>query len=87
MLRGGIKLELLSPIKDKKSPVDSYLNAIGNTPYHICYRVDDIWSGIDEFQEKGFTLMGYPAESVPLGGYVVFLYSLEVGLVELFCKM
>lgn len=83
---GGVKLELLSPIEGKKSPIDSYLKIIGSAPYHICYRVDDIWKGIDELQNKGFTLINDPADSVPLKGKVAFLYSPEIGLTELFCR-
>ena len=73
-------------MEGRKSPIDNYLKTIGNTPYHICYRVDNIWQGIEELQSKGFTLLGNPAESIPLGGDVVFLYSTEIGLTELFCK-
>lgn len=83
---GGVKIELLSPIVGKRSPVDSYLKFIGNTPYHICYRVDDIWIEIETLQAKGFVVIDNPAESVPLGGNVAFLYSSEIGLVELFCE-
>lgn len=81
-----MKLELLSPIEGRKSPIDSYLNTIGNTPYHICYRADDIWQGIEKLQSMGFTLLENPAESIPLGGDVAFLYSSEIGLTELFCE-
>ena len=79
----GIRIELLSPVKGERSPIDGYLQKIGSTPYHICYRVDNMDTAIEELRYQGFTLMGYPDCSVPLGGKVCFLYSSELGIVEL----
>lgn len=81
--RDGYKVELLAPLQGIKSPVDGYLQKIGSTPYHICYRVTNMDLAILALQNKGFTLMGYPAPSIPLGGNVCFLYSDEIGIVEL----
>lgn len=83
MGRYDIKIELLSPIAGRKSPVDGYLQKLGSTPYHICYQVDDIDVSVEKLQNIGFTLLGFTAPSVPLGGDVVFLYSPEIGIVEL----
>ncbi len=80
---GGYKVELLAPLKDKKSPIDGTLKKMGSTPYHICYQVMGMGKAIEKLQDAGYTMMGYPAPSEPLGGEVCFLYSSEIGIVEL----
>lgn len=81
-LKDGTRIELLSPPADKKSPVDTYLKKIGSTPYHICYKSDDISTSVKELQENGFTLIGAVAPSIPLGGDVCFMYSNTIGMIE-----
>ena len=56
---------------------------MGSTPYHICYQVKGMKTALEEIQRMGFTLMGYPAPSDPLDGEVCFLYSTEIGIIEL----
>ena len=80
---GGVKVELLAPLNNEKSPVDGYLSKLGSTPYHICYEVCEIDGAVSELQDKGFTILGVPAYSVPLEGTVCFLYSPEIGLIEI----
>ena len=80
---GDFRVELLAPLEGQKSPIDSYLNKIGSTPYHICYRVTDMAESITRLKEAGFTLLGEPLPSVPLHGDVCFLYANEIGLIEL----
>lgn len=80
---GGVRVELLAPLPEKKSPIDGYLKKIGNTPYHLCYQVDNMDVCVAELQNAGFTMLGTPAPSVPLGGDVCFLYSMEIGMIEL----
>lgn len=84
-LLGGVKVELLEPLPGKRTPIDGYINKIGSTPYHICYEVECMEESIIALQQMGFTLIGSPAPSLPLGGDVCFLYSLEVGMIELIC--
>lgn len=81
--RGGVKVELLAPLDGVKSPIDGYLKKTGSTPYHICYQTGNMDGAIKRLLELGFTQMGYPAPSIPLGGNVCFLYSAEIGVVEL----
>ncbi len=76
-------IELLVPIDGQKSPVDGYLQKMGATPYHICYQVVDMENAVKELQDIGFTQLGYPAPSEPLEGEVCFLYSNEIGMLEL----
>ena len=79
----GIRIELLSPVVYKKSPVDTYLRKFGSTPYHICYKTTDINDSVKKLQENGYTLIGSVAPSVPLGGDVCFMYCQEIGMIEL----
>ena len=80
---GGCKVEILAPLCGVKSPIDGTLKKMGSTPYHICYQVKDMDSALEKMQSVGYTMMGYPAPSEPLGGDVCFLYSPEIGIVEL----
>lgn len=82
-VKNDIRIEILAPSEGKKSPIESYLNKIGSTPYHICYKTENIEETINELQNEGFTLLGKPAPSVPLGGDVCFMYSNVIGLIEL----
>lgn len=80
---GGWKVELLSPVSGEKSPIDGILSKIGSAPYHICYKVSDIKGAVSYLQGEGFTLLSDPAPSEPLNGMVCFLYSGEIGIIEL----
>lgn len=80
---GEVKVEILAPLDGTKSPIDGTLKKMGSTPYHICYKVKSMESVLEKMQNIGYTLMGYPAPSKPLGGDVCFLYSAEIGIVEL----
>lgn len=81
----GYRIELVSPLdKEKESPVDTYLGNIGPTPYHICYRSDDLDREIENLKTKGFKVIKDPARAVAFGGKrVVFLMSLGIGLMEI----
>ena len=80
---GGVQIELLSPIQGKKSPIDGVLEKNGSTPYHVCYRVTDIDRAVDKLRESGFLPIDVPAKSEPLGGEVCFMFSPEIGIIEL----
>lgn len=80
---GAVKVELLSPVDNIKSPIDNYLSKIGSTPYHICYEVDDMERCVQELQDIGFTLVSRPDVSLPLKGTICFMYSEIIGLCEL----
>lgn len=80
---GGVTVELLSPLEGMVSPIDEILKKNGPMPYHICYRCDDIDETVEELRNIGFIQIGSVARSEPLNGNVVFLYSSEIGVVEL----
>lgn len=83
--KDGYCIELVSPLdKNKRSPVGSFLQKVGSTPYHICYRSKDLYREIEELIQKGFKVIIPPSEAIAYGGKkVVFMMNLEVGLIEI----
>ena len=87
----GVRIEIRSPLKDTKSdtksnpksPIDSILAKNGATPYHICYCVNNINKTADELRNAGFLPIGSVAKSEPLGGNVCFMFSSDIGVIEL----
>lgn len=79
----GYRVELVAP-KGEGSPVDMHLSKIGPTPYHICYKSDDIEADIERLKTSRFKVAIPLAPTIAFGGKrVVFLYSLSVGLIEI----
>ena len=80
---GMPRIELLSPIGED-SPVARTLEASGVAPYHICYEVDDMTEAIKGLKSQHFILLKKPVPACAIGSRAVcFLYSKNVGLVEL----
>jgi methylmalonyl-CoA/ethylmalonyl-CoA epimerase len=76
-------IELIAPLNDN-SPVDNILSKIGNTPYHICYEVDDLSYQIKRFSDEGYLLIEDAKEALGVDNHrVAFLFSSKVGLIEL----
>lgn len=68
----------------KDSVIANLQKRVGNSPYHICYEVDDILDAIDFFQDKNFVLFQELHEAVALGKRrVTFLYNRQIGMIEL----
>lgn len=79
----GYRVELVSSISEG-SPVDLLLEKTGPTPYHICYKSNEIEADIERLQKNRFKVTIPLAPAVAFGGKrVVFLYSLGVGLIEI----
>ncbi len=77
------RVELVSPISEG-TPVDEFLKKVGPSPYHICYKSNDIESDIERLKQKRFKVTIPLAPAIAFGSKrVVFLYSLSVGLVEI----
>ena len=79
------KIELVAPLNaGSPSPVDTYLQKIGCSTYHVCYDVDDIEQAVEDLFDEGFKPLFEPVESVAMDGYkICYLYHLHVGLIEL----
>jgi methylmalonyl-CoA/ethylmalonyl-CoA epimerase len=81
--KDGLRIELLSPADDH-SPINSYLNKIGNTPYHICYHTPDLEKTIRELRQLKFIVVEKAGASPAFDGKkVAFLYHIHYGLLEL----
>lgn len=80
----GYRIELISPFqKSIESSVDAYLQKIGPTPYHICYRSDSFDEDLEKLRQQGFKVTIAPRPAKAFGGKrVVFLMNLQVGLIE-----
>ena len=76
-------VELISPLNEG-SPITTYLNKIGNTPYHICYETDDIENTILELKKQRYRVVEKPSEAIAINNQrVAFLYQPKYGLLEL----
>ena len=81
--KGAPRLELLEPLDDQ-SPVARTLTAVGVSPYHLCYEVEDIDAAITALRQQRFLLVKEPLPACAMGGCrVAFLFQKNTGLVEL----
>lgn len=77
------RLELLEPLDDR-SPVARTLAAVGVTPYHLCYEVQDIEAAITALRSQRFLLVNGPVPACAMGDRrVAFLFQKNTGLIEL----
>jgi methylmalonyl-CoA/ethylmalonyl-CoA epimerase len=77
-------IELIEPCDDN-SPVTSILKKNGTSPYHLCYKVDNIEVAINEMKLQKFIRIGRIAlASAMENGKICFMYSRDKGLIELY---
>ncbi len=80
---GEMRIELIAPLDDR-SPVDTYLKKIGNTPYHICYKTTAMDEAMEALRKRRFIMIEKPGVSDAFHGRrVAFLYHIDYGLLEL----
>lgn len=79
----GTLIELIQPTIE--SPIYALLKKYQNTPYHICYEVEDIFKEIQNLEEKGFFLFRETeiAPAISSNAKVAFLIHRDVGMIEL----
>lgn len=86
-MEGSPMLEILEPLNED-SPISSLVKISGTIPYHTCYVVKDIHKSIDELSELNFCPLFEPAKSEAMdNGLICYLYSTDLGLVELYQKV
>lgn len=86
--RDGFPIIELVAAVDDKSPVVNTLKKSGVSPYHICYEVDDIKSAIKELNDMDFFTLFDPVPAIALDNKLIcYLYSANVGLIELVSKL
>ncbi|MBQ7668298.1 MAG: VOC family protein [Clostridia bacterium] len=57
---------------------------IGNSPYHICYKCNDIENTFNELREKGFSPMSEIVNAVAFEGKrICFMFKKDIGIIEL----
>lgn len=75
-------VEMLEPL-DETSPVLGILKKNGNTPYHMCYVVDNLSDAIAEMRKEGFRPLSKPVPGHGLDdALMVFLYNINYGLIQ-----
>lgn len=75
-------VEMLEPL-DETSPVQGILKKNGNTPYHMCYAVDNLSDAIAEMRKEGFRPLSKPVPGHGLDdALMVFLYNINYGLIQ-----
>jgi len=83
MENAGVLIELITPLKED-SPVSQILSKAGNSPYHVCYEVENIPRTAEELRAQHFLLLSPPSAAVACGGSrVAFLFHKDIGLIEL----
>lgn len=76
-------IELVAPLEGK-SPVDTFLQRVGVTPYHLCYEVDDIDEAVEDLYDEGFNPLFMPIESAAMGNKkICYLFNAKTGYIEL----
>jgi methylmalonyl-CoA/ethylmalonyl-CoA epimerase len=83
---GSPLLEIIEPLNNE-SPISRIVQNSGTTPYHLCFEVDDILKSIKELEEIKFRLLFEPITSEAMDeGLFCYLFSSEIGLIELYQK-
>lgn len=76
-------IELVAPL-DEKSPVVTILQKNGNSPYHICYEVDNMEEALKELKPYRFVKLFNPLPAVAMAGRkICYLFNRDNGLIEL----
>lgn len=81
----GVIVELVQPI-DENSQVFNLMKRYKNSPYHLCYSVDNIETACDILCRNGdYMLITAPQEAPAISGTpdVVFLMNANAGIIEL----
>ena len=83
LTNGEYRVELIEPAS-KTSPLYPLLKNYKNSPYHICYTVEDLEASKKELENDGFMVIQDTQVAPALDGRnVVFMVSADIGLLEL----
>lgn len=84
--KDGYRVELVSPY-DPTSVVAGILPRIGNSPYHICYEVDDLGAEVERLRNERYVISSEAAPASACGGRrVCFMIHPYLGMIELLEK-
>ena len=80
---GAPRVELLEPL-DEQSPVSRTLQAVGVSPYHLCYEVTDLDAAVSDLRRQRFLPVKPAVPACAMDGRrVIFLFQKHTGLIEL----
>ena len=83
MEKDGYRVELVAPY-DPTSVVAELRMRVGNSPYHICYEVNDLEGEIERLRNDRYVVSSEPAPAPACGGKnVCFLIHPFMGMIEL----
>lgn len=83
LTKDGYRVELVSPY-DPMSVVSRLLLRVGNSPYHICYEVDDLDAEVERLRNERYVVSSEAAPAPACGGgRVCFLIHPYMGMIEL----
>ena len=81
--KDSYRIELVAP-RTSKSVVGELRKKIGNSPYHVCYEVENLEQAIEEFGKNHFVIWEEAHIAPALSGKrVVFLVNAQIGMIEL----
>ncbi len=80
---GEPMIELVEPYENNKS-LRKMLTQRGNTPYHMCYEVENVEALFDELSEKeGWMPLFRPVEAAAFENRLItYFYNAQLGYVE-----
>lgn len=70
---GDATLELLEPL-DQESPIAKHLQKRGQGIHHLAFKVDNIEKTLEQFKNKGVTLIDEEPRTGIEGGKIAFLH-------------
>jgi methylmalonyl-CoA/ethylmalonyl-CoA epimerase len=80
---GQPTVELIEPV-DPQSPVQTVLDKVGSTVYHLCFSTCDFARAVQDLRRQHFMPVGDVFVSHPLSDQqTCFFYNASVGLIEL----
>ena len=83
LVNGDYRVELIEPM-DAESPMYPLLKRYKNTPYHLCYEVENLETAIKDLEDKHYTVIQSPEKAPCIEGKrVVFLNNISMGIIEL----
>lgn len=86
LAKDGYSVELVSPYAPD-SVVAGLLTRTGNSPYHICYEVEDLEAEMVRLRNARYVVSDEPAPAPACGGErVVFMIHPYLGMIELLQK-
>ena len=80
---GMPQIEFVAPV-DEKSPIVKTLEKSGNSPYHICYEVDNIDEAVADLRKQKYIKLFNPVPAVGImHKKICYLFNAQVGLIEI----